>query len=79
MLTRRLPTPLGEASFDHGAQYFTARDQAFAVCVAAWAAAGHFGRWSTQVEALERGETWRLIGSSLNESGFDAVGIAEAN
>ena len=26
MSTRRVDTPLGQAAFDHGAQYFTARD-----------------------------------------------------
>jgi hypothetical protein len=38
MSTRRLATPIGEASFDHGAQYFTARDPAFQAVVADWAA-----------------------------------------
>lgn len=37
MSTRRMDTPLGEASFDHGAQYFTARDEAFSRQVAEWA------------------------------------------
>ena len=49
MSARRVTTPDGEASFDHGAQYFTARDPAFrhqveqwcrAGCAAAWPAAG---------------------------------------
>jgi len=36
----------GEAvSFDHGAQYFTARDPAFREAVAAWEAAGVAARW----------------------------------
>ncbi|MDH7974347.1 NAD(P)-binding protein [Sphingomonas sp. AR_OL41] len=38
MSTRRLATPIGEASFDHGAQYFTVRDPAFQAAVADWAA-----------------------------------------
>jgi predicted NAD/FAD-dependent oxidoreductase len=37
MSTRRLATPLGEVAFDHGAQYFTARDPGFRSQVAAWA------------------------------------------
>lgn len=45
MATRRLDTPLGEASFDHGAQYFTARDPAFQALVADWAASGLVARW----------------------------------
>ena len=36
MSTRRIPTSAGEAYFDHGAQYFTVRDEAFRRRVAAW-------------------------------------------
>ena len=36
MATRRLQTSLGEATIDHGAQYFTARDPAFGQLVATW-------------------------------------------
>ncbi|MEO9131478.1 MAG: NAD(P)-binding protein [Sphingomonas sp.] len=43
--TRRVETPLGEASFDHGAQYFTARDPAFRRLVADWADRGLAARW----------------------------------
>lgn len=45
MATRRLVTPAGEAGFDHGAQYFTARDQGFAAEVSRWVAAGTAARW----------------------------------
>lgn len=45
MSTRRIQTPLGEAAFDHGAQYFTVRDPAFAAQVERWAQAGHVSRW----------------------------------
>lgn len=49
MSTRRVATSAGEATFDHGAQYFTVRDPGFrtlvddmlaAGCVAPWLAAG---------------------------------------
>jgi predicted NAD/FAD-dependent oxidoreductase len=49
MSTRRLATSAGEATFDHGAQYFTVRDPGFRSrledwlakgCVAPWGAAG---------------------------------------
>ena len=46
MSTRRLATPLGEASFDHGAQYFTARDLGFRQTVAAWHALGVAEPWA---------------------------------
>jgi len=46
MSTRRADTPLGEAAFDHGAQYLTARDPAFVEQVERWAQTGHVARWS---------------------------------
>ena len=45
MATRRIATPLGEAVFDHGAQYFTARDPAFAAEVAQWHRDGLVAPW----------------------------------
>ncbi|MCI3135653.1 NAD(P)/FAD-dependent oxidoreductase [Phenylobacterium aquaticum] len=45
MSSRRMATPAGEAVFDHGAQYFTARDPDFAAQVAAWATAGVCAPW----------------------------------
>ncbi len=46
MATRRLATPLGEAGFDMGAQYFTARDPAFRRRVQAWIVAGCVAPWT---------------------------------
>ncbi len=45
MSTRRLETPLGEAAFDHGAQYFTARDPGFRRLVDSWSALGTAAPW----------------------------------
>jgi renalase len=45
MSTRRVSTPLDDASFDHGAQYFTARDAEFAKIVADWEAKGVAAKW----------------------------------
>jgi renalase len=45
MSTRRIPTSAGEAYFDHGAQYFTVRDEAFRRCVAAWMSHGAATPW----------------------------------
>ncbi len=39
MSTRRMETPLGDVAFDHGAQYFTARDPEFRRLTDAWCAA----------------------------------------
>ena len=43
--TRRIATPLGDAQFDHGAQYFTARDPRFQARVERWQAAGVVLPW----------------------------------
>lgn len=45
MSTRRLPTRLGDAFFDHGAQYFTVRDADFRAKVAQWSARGLAAPW----------------------------------
>ena len=45
MSTRRMETPLGEAAFDHGAQYFAARDPDFRAEVAGWQAGGIATPW----------------------------------
>lgn len=45
MSTRRLATGHGDASFDHGAQYLTARDPRFCKAVADWQARGIVAPW----------------------------------
>jgi predicted NAD/FAD-dependent oxidoreductase len=45
MSTRRLATPAGEATFDHGAQYFTVRDPGFRARVEDWLAKGCVAPW----------------------------------
>lgn len=45
MSTRRIETALGAASFDHGAQYFTVRDQGFSRVVADWSVRGIAAPW----------------------------------
>lgn len=45
MSTRRIETPLGVAAFDHGAQYFTARDPGFRRQTEIWHAQGHVAPW----------------------------------
>lgn len=42
---RRMATPIGDAQFDHGAQYFTARDPDFRRAVEAWARDGLVAPW----------------------------------
>jgi predicted NAD/FAD-dependent oxidoreductase len=45
MAARRVEIADETVSFDHGAQYFTARDPAFRAAVAAWEAQGVLARW----------------------------------
>jgi len=45
MATRRIATTVGEATFDHGAQYFTVRDPGFRARVDDWVAAGCVAPW----------------------------------
>lgn len=45
MAARRIELAGENISFDHGAQYFTARDPAFREAVATWEAAGVAARW----------------------------------
>ncbi|GAB4484683.1 MAG: NAD(P)-binding protein [Erythrobacter tepidarius] len=45
MAARRIELAGVTVSFDHGAQYFTARDPAFRAAVAGWEAAGVAARW----------------------------------
>lgn len=51
MATRRK----GAARFDHGAQYFTARDQRFGQWVGPWRAAGVVERWDGRIGVLQDG------------------------
>ncbi len=45
MSTRRAETAAGQVSFDHGAQYFTARDPAFRAAVDGWHEIGAAAPW----------------------------------
>ncbi len=51
MATRRIGTSAGEASFDHGAQYFTVRNAAFRRQVLQWQEAGLAAPWSSLPDA----------------------------
>lgn len=51
--TRRITTGELELRFDHGAQYFTAREPEFVALVERWAAAGQAARWTPRLWAIE--------------------------
>lgn len=62
MSTRRVATPAGEACFDHGAQFFTARDPRFQTLVAELMAKGAVALWdSTRVRRGKDGTTSPLF------------------
>jgi renalase len=66
MSTRRVTTSLGEVSFDHGAQYFTARDPDFLAHVQAMIKAGAVDRWQgTLVSLLPDGTNHPLASEPL--------------
>lgn len=47
----------GALQFDHGAQYFTARDPAFAAQAALWLRRGIVAEWTARLAVLEQGRT----------------------
>ena len=46
MSTRRMKTPIGEIRWDHGAQFFTAREERFQKAVETWQADGVVAEWN---------------------------------
>ena len=57
--TRRASTPAGDLRFDHGAQFFTARDTGFCALVSDLESRGHVAKWAPSRVALSRnGGTW---------------------
>jgi photolyase PhrII len=74
MSTRRVDERL---SFDHGAQYFTARDRRFQRYVDAWLHDGVVQRWNGRIVAIEQGsikESSRSHHRFVAVPGMNAVG-----
>jgi predicted NAD/FAD-dependent oxidoreductase len=92
MSTRRIATSLGEATFDHGAQYFTVRDLRFRKrvddwlamgCVAPWIAAGEDAfvgvpAMSTPIRQMAEpvAQGWRLTTQTGSFAEVEAVIVA---
>jgi len=53
--TRRTATSIGDAQFDHGAQFFTARDPLFHAEVGELAVKGFTARWQARFVSFEKG------------------------
>ena len=66
MSTRRIGVERDhpEESFDHGAQYFTARDPRFRTWVEAWADEGVVAPWQGRIGTLEAGRVGTTDGST---------------
>lgn len=66
MAHRRARLHAEEVSFDHGAQYFTARDERFRAVVDRWTRAGVVDVWSPQRAAGRPEETWYVGRPGMN-------------
>src|SRR5207237_1235341 len=71
MSTRR--TPVGD-TFDHGAQYFTARDVLFQEQVRGWMDTGVVAEWHGVVGTLEHGRVTRSEREQVRYVGVPAMG-----
>jgi len=80
MATRRMAEPTG-LSFDHGAQYFTARDPRFIQYVDSWIEQGVVGRWPGGEESVGQGVVVLRDGTATaRESAVERfVGIPSMN
>ncbi|MFN7055380.1 NAD(P)/FAD-dependent oxidoreductase [Hyphomonas sp.] len=66
MASRRVLLEGREVSFDHGAQYFTARDPAFRAAVEGWIAEGAVAAWSPRRLGGLPGEAWYVGQPGMN-------------
>jgi renalase len=58
----------GEVAFDHGAQYFTVRDQRFSELAAEWDRARVIAKWTGRIVSFD-GEGWEDVSPSAEASG----------
>jgi predicted NAD/FAD-dependent oxidoreductase len=65
MSTRRAQDEAGPWQCDHGAQYFTARDLAFAAEVDRWVQSGAAARWDARLVSFD-GSTWSPLKTSVD-------------
>jgi len=72
----------GEVAFDHGAQYFTVRDQRFSELAAEWERDRVIAKWAGRIVSFD-GEGWEDVGESTNRyvgtPGMSAIATALAN
>ena len=72
----------GEVAFDHGAQYFTVRDQRFSELSAEWERDRVIAKWTGRIVSFD-GEGWEDVDESTNRyvgtPGMHAIAAALAN
>src|ERR1044071_753725 len=71
----------GELAFDHGAQYFTVRDDRFSLIAAEWERDRVIGKWTGRIVSFD-GEGWEDVEEGTNRyvgtPGMSAIPIAMA-
>jgi renalase len=71
----------GEVAFDHGAQYFTVRDQRFSELAAEWERDRVIAKWTGRIVSFD-GEGWEDVGESTSRyvgtPGMNAIATALA-
>lgn len=78
MSTRRAQTPSGKCRWDHGAQYFTVRSEAFRTRLKPLMDAGAIAQWSPRLVTAETAEgRWTFAERSLEDEMF--VGTPSMN
>lgn len=82
LATLELPKGLsGEVAFDHGAQYFTVRDDRFSMIAAEWERDKVISKWTGRIVAFE-GEGWEDLDTETNRyvgtPGMRAIAAAMA-
>jgi hypothetical protein len=65
--------------FDHGAQYFTSRDERFAVQVAAWLAEGVIAEWAPLLASFTIDAAGKAVRGSAPEGSARYVGVGGMN
>ncbi|GEM_PF-42144 len=74
MSTRRMDDGSGAVCFDHGAQYFTARDERFARVVESWVEDGIVAPWSGRIGQVREAGVVREPGVVRERAGADGAG-----
>jgi len=79
MSTRRMETPLGTVRMDHGAQFITARGEAFVAAIAEWTKAGACAAWAARLVAIDADGQISPLGGDIRHVGVGGMnGVVKA-